>query len=265
MAKVKRPRKTKKTAAPVEADPIPVGTAAYVSWPPGQPKLGIIVGWVGADGGRCPRVRVARTNAAGVYTGELGAPRVFEMREIAGLATCRPLTSTDVVTPTPRPVVVAVATPENKPRVLPGALIDVRIGRSKAWERVVVTAIENGVVFFSCDDGTDGDVILANEGRSWKPLSVDDLVDSMTTAVVDESIPKRRRGRPPKAAGEKVARKVEASRQSLEHEGNAAVINAERAFVERATDASAPNGKVIHMNMARTEPVAVAFDEEPPW
>ncbi len=63
---------------------LPIGTAVFVSWPPGPPKRGIFAG-VNRNGR--PNVRIARVDRGGAYTGGIpaGKGRTFEPGDIVGL------------------------------------------------------------------------------------------------------------------------------------------------------------------------------------
>jgi len=97
MAKKKQAAEAKKSSAQgreptgraqfeTNPEPVPIGTAVFVDWPPGPPKLGVLVKYNKGKLGPCPVVRIARVDAKGRYTGEMGAPRVFELKDLVGPA-----------------------------------------------------------------------------------------------------------------------------------------------------------------------------------
>jgi hypothetical protein len=55
------------------------GVAVFVRWPPNPPKLGILVKYTASGQ---PLIRVARVDAKGLLTGEMGTPRTFELGDL---------------------------------------------------------------------------------------------------------------------------------------------------------------------------------------
>jgi len=86
MAKKKAAEAKQGKSLETSPEPVPPGTAVFVDWPPGPPKLGVLVKYNKGKLGPCPVVRIARVDAKGKYTGEMGAPRVFELKDLVGPA-----------------------------------------------------------------------------------------------------------------------------------------------------------------------------------
>lgn len=79
------PRKVASSQPETYPGPKP-GSAIFVNWPPGE-KLGILVGYTSGDEPK-PKVRIAAVDPKGAYTGEMGAPRTFELHDVLGVAVC---------------------------------------------------------------------------------------------------------------------------------------------------------------------------------